>query len=163
MTQYQVVGQCAHVTTYAIDGGRQTELLYKGAIVPQSATEKEIEHLLSLKLIEAVGGELFGTHEVGAVAGGDVRTGLDGKPVQSDEPGVGQPLTPDEEKAAAELADRRYAAQAKLTELGGKVPDGRASQPVLVEWLTAQGGAYDDLAKAEKSELLDLIKQRQQS
>lgn len=159
MTEYQVVGQCAHVTTYAIDGGKRTELLYKGSTVPQSATEKEIKHLLSLKLIEAVGGEPFGTHEVGAVAGGDVRTGLDGKPVQSAEPGVGQPLTSDEEKAAAEIAERRAAAKAKLP-ADGSAPDGRASQAVWVEYLTAQGGSYDDLAKADKADLIKLAEQR---
>lgn len=159
MTTYQVVGQCAHVTTRGIDGSKRSELLYKGSIVPDSATDAEIKHLLSLNLIAAVGGELFGTHEVGAVAGGDVRTGLDGGLVQSVEPGVGQPLTSEEEKAAAELAERRAAARAKLP-AGGSEPDGRASQAVWVEYLVANGSRYTDIKDAEKAELQRLAKQQ---
>nr|WP_221374393.1 hypothetical protein [Actinoplanes polyasparticus] len=157
MTTYQVVGQCAHVTTLNVDGGKRSELLYKGSIVPDSATAKEIEHLLSLRLIAPMGGELLGTHEVGAVAGGDIRTGLDGNLVQSVEPGVGQPLTSEEEKAAAELAERRAAAKAKLP-ANNDEPDGRASKDVWVEYLAANGYDYDELVKQDKAELQKLAK-----
>jgi hypothetical protein len=161
MTTYQVTGQCAHVTTQGIDGSKRSELLYKGSIVPESATAAEIKHLLSLNLISAVGGEPLGTHEVGAVAGGEVRTGLDGNPVQSKEPGVGEPLTDNEQKSAAELEQKRAAARAKLPEDGSE-PDGRAGQAVWVEYLLAKhpDRQYADLKDVDKSELQALAKQQ---
>ncbi len=157
MTTYQVVGQCAHATTQHIDGSKRSELLYKGSIVPDSATAKEIEHLLSLRLIAPVGDGPFATHEVGPVAGGDVRTGLDGNPVVSPEPGVGQPAGEDKAKAERELAERRAAAQAKLP-ADGALPDGRAGKDVWIEFLARQGYDYDELAKQDKAELQALAK-----
>lgn len=163
MTTYQVVGHCAHVTTVDIAGGKQTQLLYKGSMVPDSATPKEIEHLLSIRAITPVGGEPFNTHEVGAVAGGDVRTGLDGNPVQSVEPGVGKPVDSDEAqreaKAAAELEQKREAARAKLP-ADGSEPDGRAGKDVWVEHLAANGYDYDELVKQDKAELQKLARQQ---
>lgn len=153
MTTYQVVGQCAHVTVLGVDGGKQIQLLYKGSILPSSATEQQIKHLLSLNLIAAVGGEPVGTHEVGAVAGGTVRTGLDGDEVESVEPGIGKPLDPD----ADVTAGKRAAARAKLPE-DGSAPDGRAGHDVWVEYLAARGYDYFELAKQEKSELVSLAK-----
>ncbi len=163
MTTYQVVGQCAHVTTLAVDGGKRSELLYKGSILPESATEKEIAHLLSLNLIAEIGGEPLGTHEVGAVAGGDVRTGLDGNPVQSVEPGIGHPVDDEASrkvKADADLAERRAAAQAKLP-ADGSLPDGRAGKDVWVEFLVRDGAAYGDVKDADKAELIEMAKSRQ--
>ncbi len=161
MTTYQVVGQCAHVTTAAVDGSKRSELLYKGSIIPESATAKEIEHLLSLKLIAPIGGEPFGTHEVGAVSGGDVRTGLDGKPVVSDEPGIGQPVDDAGSKAKAdgELAEKRAAAKAKLP-ADGSAPHGNAAQAVWVEYVVGRGQDYDTVKDVDRDELKALAEQQ---
>ena len=60
---------------------------------------------------------------------------------------------------AKELAEKRADARAKLSEMGG-VPDGRSAQAVWVEYLVGKGGRYEDLAKADKSELQKLAKQQ---
>ncbi|HLL69011.1 MAG TPA: hypothetical protein VK453_25350 [Micromonosporaceae bacterium] len=150
MTKYQVTGQCAHVTVEGI-GGSQKQLLYKGAFVPESATPAEIKHLLSVNAITAVGGAPLGTHEVGSVTAGDVRAGLDGKPVASAEPGVGEPV-----KVDTDLDARRTEAQKKLAASGG-VPKGTHGEDVWVEAAVARGYSYDDAVKAGKAELQKLL------
>jgi hypothetical protein len=62
-------------------------------------------------------------------------------------------------KADAELAEKRAAAKAKLPE-DGSAPDGRAGQPVWVEYLVTRGSRYEDVAKADKDELVKLAKQQ---
>ncbi|WBB94193.1 hypothetical protein [Verrucosispora sp. WMMC514] len=188
MTEYQVTGEVAHVT---VEGqfGRQKHLLYKGSrFSAPPATDEEVTHLLSINVITELGGDPVGTHEVGAVAGGEVRAGLDGEPVQSAEPGVGRPVdaqqvvtttghgqavtvtnsdeggqtvarTADEQ--AADTEARRQAAREKLAKLGGKAPDGRHSEDVLIEYLVGQGSNYADLVNTDKADLVELVKARQ--
>lgn len=175
---YQVVGECAHVTADTAMGPARV-LLYKGALVPADA--KELKHLLSAGLVAQVGGdETGGVNADGltvAEAEGKVDTPAakaakeaDADPaptpaeVQTAAVAAGTPNADEpsaEEKAAAEVAERRKAARERLAALGGKAPDGRASQDVLVEYLVAQGGNYDDLSRAEKPDLVDMVKARQ--
>lgn len=52
MSQYVVTGACAYLTQVnAVDGKLYRTLLYQGALVPESATEAEIEHNLASGLI----------------------------------------------------------------------------------------------------------------
>lgn len=54
MTQYQVVGECAHVTT-TTPRGPERVLLYRPAVLPADVPEHEIQHLLARKLIAPLG------------------------------------------------------------------------------------------------------------
>lgn len=173
---YQVVGECAYATVDT-PMGRARTLLYKGALVP--AGSPDLKHLLSTGLVAEVGGEETGGVNADGVTLAEAQGKVDvpattestepavapspaevlTTAVAAGTPGADEPSA--EEKAAKELADRRAAAREKLTALGGKAPDGRASQDVLVEYLVAQGGNYDDLSRAEKSDLVDMVKARQ--
>lgn len=164
-TVYQVVGECAYVTTETALG-RAKVLLYKGAIVPANAPE--LEHLLGAKLVAKVGGEETGgvnaegqpakpvtAKKASTPATSGENTSGDDKPNGESEAGEG-----DAPAAADELAAKREAARAKLPE-GGALPHANAGQPVWVEWHVAQGGNYDDLAKVDKADLVELARSRQ--
>lgn len=179
MAIYQVVGECAHVTELTALG-KTVVLRYKGATVSPDAPE--LKHLLDQKLVAKVGDDETGGVNADGVtlaeARGDVHPSGALPPAEeddrrspaevltaataattafSDEPSA-------EEKAAAELTEtneRRQAAREKLAKLDGKAPDGRHHEDVLVEYLVAQGGNYDDLVRAEKSDLVEMVKSRQ--
>lgn len=174
---YQIVGECAHVTEATAMGVARV-LRYKGSLV--SPDEPNLKHLLDTGLVAEVRGAGTGGVNADGVtlaeAEGEVDTPTgDTTPaepaptpeetltaaVAAGTPGAEEPSA--EEKAAKELTERRAAAQEKLAALGGKAPDGRSHPDVLVEYLVAQGGNYDDLVKAEKPDLLDMVKTRQQS
>ncbi|MCX5066653.1 hypothetical protein OOJ91_12265 [Micromonospora lupini] len=167
---YQLVGECAYISTNTALG-RAKVLMHKGALVPDDAPE--LKHLLSIGMAARVGGDETGgvnaAGEPAAVADGIVVPAPDGSRAlapaepEQDTPADDAPVgeQSDEDKSAADTAERRRVAREKLAALGGKTPDGRQSADVLVEYLVAQGGSYDDLARAEKPDLLDLVKQRQ--
>lgn len=180
MATYQLVGECAYVSTNTALG-RAKVLMHKGALIPADAPE--LKHLLDIGMAARVDDDETGgvnaAGEPAAVADGTVTPAADGsRSMQPAEDGEqqeqattgtahGQGLNlrnteaTDEDKAAAETAARRQAAREKLAALGGKAPDGRASHDVLVEYLVAQGGNYDDLVRAEKSDLVEMVKSRQ--
>lgn len=150
MTTYQVTGECAHVTVSSA-AGVNTVLLYKGAFLPDNTTSERINHLLSAGLIKQVDGD---------PAKAPVAANPSLTPEQA---GTEDKVKPAKASGAAddEVAARRKAAQEKLDSMDG-VPDGRASKDVLVEYLVRQGGNYDDLAKADKADLVAMAKDRQQ-
>lgn len=175
---YQIVGECAYVTEHTALG--QTRILrYKGALV--AADCPDLKHLLSTGLVAKVGGEETGgvnadgvtqaeaegkvdTPAASAAAVADTEPAPSPAEVQAAAVAAGTPGAEEpsaEEKAAADLAGRRAAAREKVTALNGKAPDGRASQDVLVEYLVGQGGDYDELVKADKSDLVEMVKARQ--
>jgi hypothetical protein len=168
MSAYQVVSECAHVTLDT-PYGRSVVLLMKGAMVPADAPE--LERLVEDGFVAKVGSdETGGVDASGRPAGAydaDVPEGLTTTPVEkSAEQRKADAEAADNAKAAdakakadAELAERRAAAKAKLP-TDGSAPDGRAAQAVWVEYLAGRGGNYDDLAKAEKDELIKLAKQQ---
>lgn len=173
MSVYQVVAECAHVT---IDGptGRAVNLLMKGAHVPADAPE--LKRLLADKFVAQVGSDDTGGVDAYGIPAGaydaDVPANLTTTPVEKSEEqlkaeadAAAKAKADAEEadkqaKADAELADKRAAAKAKLP-TDGSAPDGRAAQAVWVEYLAGRGGNYDDLAKADKDELIKLAKQQQ--
>jgi hypothetical protein len=158
---YQVVGECAYVTTDTAVG-RAKVLLYKGALV--SAAAPELKHLLSTGLVAKVGGdETGGVNAEGQPAEPVTAQKADSPPVKSDEvKSDSEPNTADANaKAAAdEVAAKREAARAKLPE-GGAMPHHAAGQSVWVEWHVNQGGLYDDLKDQDKPALVELAKSRQ--
>ncbi|MFC0504231.1 hypothetical protein [Micromonospora costi] len=177
MATYQLVGECAYVSTNTALG-RAKVLVHKGALIPADAPE--LKHLLDIGMAARVGGDETGgvnaAGEPAAVADRTVVPASDGsramEPVEEQTAtgtAHGQSLNvsnadaepTEEDKAAAETAARRQAAREKLAALGGKAPDGRASTDVLVEYLVAQGGNYDDLIRSERSDLVETVKSRQ--
>jgi len=63
VSQYVVTGSCALLTTVSpLDGKPYKTLLYTGSLVPDSATEAEIEHNLSTGLIGPV--DVIGDQDV---------------------------------------------------------------------------------------------------
>ena len=98
----------------------------------------------------------------------DTDTGDKGDPVTigdaglppADEQDNGTVNTPAETPADPELETRRAAARAKLP-ADGSAPKASHGQDVWVEYLVAQGGNYDDLAKQDKKELQELAARRE--
>lgn len=155
---YQVVAECAYVTVDAVTG-RATQLLLKGALVPGDAPE--LERLVRDKYVAKVGGDETGGVDAAGVPAAaynsDVPASLTSTPAKSTEQQTAEAAAA---KADAELADRRAAAQAKLPE-GGAMPDGRAGKDVWVEYLVAKGSRYEDVAAADRDELMKLAKQQE--
>lgn len=151
MTQYQVVGACAHVRTMT-PSGPMTRLLDKGALLPSGVPADRIRHLLSVGLIKAVGSA--GPELPGAAVPGGVADERVPSAEGSVDPGSqGQSGSPDDDP-------ERAAARAKLP-ADGALPHHAAGQPVWVEWHVAQGGNYDDLKNQDKATLVELAKSRQ--
>lgn len=186
MTAYQVVAECAHVTVTEAGGIPAMKLLYKGAPVPDGVDPKRLKHLLDNHLIAAVDGVPLAPN---ASVDQDPARGLDSVTTEvlqgekPEEPRQDPALEAGErvqatvtaegaiDKAAespndgpdVEVERRRTAAQAKLAKLGGKTPDGRSSEDVLVEYLAGKGYGFDELSKQSKPELLDLVEKTRQS
>ena len=185
--RYQVIAECAHVVT-STTGVRSQVLLYKGAFLPEDVEPQRLKFLLDGGFVAEEG---EGAVAPNAAVVQDPRRGADsvtedvlrgekpaegdgpssdvserGADVVSDEGRIDKAADPDgvqaaQDKAAAEVAARRAAAQEKLAALDGAAPDGRASKDVLVEYLVAQGGSYEDLAKADPADLKKMVKDRQ--
>ncbi|MEU7170319.1 hypothetical protein ABZ949_02360 [Micromonospora tulbaghiae] len=185
--RYQVVAECAHVVT-STTGVRSQVLLYKGAFLPADVEPERLRFLLDGGFVAEEGEVAVAPN---ASVEQDPRRGADSvtedvlrgeKPadadgpssdvservaeVVSDEGRIDKAADPDgvqaaQDKTAAEVAARRAAAQEKLAALDGAAPDGRASKDVLVEYLVGQGSNYDDVSKADKSDLLAMVKSRQ--
>lgn len=141
--QYQVVGECAHVT---VDGpmGRTRTLLYKGAVFGPEVPE--VEHLLSTGLVRRV--------DNGQVSGGVDAAGVpDGT---TDTPGafpgpdaaLGLPAPVD-----AEREPKRAAAAAKLP-TDGSPPKHNNGEDVWVEYAVRQGMDRGEAERAGKAELM---------
>lgn len=137
---YKVVGQCAHVTTMT-ESGRRKIMLFKGNPLPADTPEKEIRHLLSVKLIAQTGGGVVQA-EPSRVSetddsGGQPPAGQDSVPVDDPE---------------------RVKAREKLP-ADGSQPDKRAGEAVWVEYAVAKGYSYDAARQAGKQELIGLLTQ----
>jgi len=161
MSVYQVVAECAHVT---MDGptGRAVNLLMKGAHVPADAPE--LKRLLADKFVAEVGkDDTGGVDAYGIPAGAygaDVPANLTTTPLEkSEEQRKAEAEAEANYRAAADLAEKRQAAKAKLPEDGSE-PDGRAGQDVWVEYLVARGSMYEDVKDASKADLRKLAEQQ---
>lgn len=154
MAEYQVVGQCAHVSTVT-PGGRQTLLLHWGALLPEGVPAEQIKHLLSVKLIKKVGTD--GPEVPGAAV---PETGVVPSPVAPVLPAPASAGDGDEQRPAGGKAfddPERVAAREKLP-TNGELPDGRAAHAVWVEAAVARGYLYEAAAATEKAELVKLLR-----
>ena len=165
---YQVTGECAHVTVNT-QLGPTVQLVYKGQLVPPGTSPERIKHLLDSGLIKRLDDPADAAPANPSILP-PTETGTGhGQSVTADSTGDDGKTNPDEERAdeqGAESSDddtetRRAAAREKLAALGGRAPDGRHSADVLVEYLVTQGGRYEDLIRAEKGDLVDMVKARQ--
>ncbi len=147
MTSYQVTGQCAHVTVEGFGGGLQKQLLYRGSFIPDTATEDEIKHLLSINAISPVDPD-FGTHEPPRTVDPNAPPS---ETRRSADPTAPPPVDP-------EVQRKRDEAKAKLP-ADGSAPDGRASDAVHVEYLVGKGFSRDEVEKASGKDLRDLTKE----
>lgn len=161
MANYQITGECAHVLVDS-PTGPTTVLLYKGAPVPPNVSPERIKHLLYSGLIKEVGDDPAQTPVApnSPLTPQAAGTDKDPDPAAKPEPDPENDTPAEAPAEADDVTARRAAAREKVTALGGKAPDGRASHDVLVEYLAGQGGSYDDLAKATKPELLEMVRTR---
>lgn len=133
---FRVTAECVQVRC----DGPSWQLLYKGAVLPESADGEWVEHLLSMRMVERLSG-------VEPVKVADAPSGAAPAGGSSD---GGQ---------AAEVDAKRAEAQGKLPK-DGSMPDKRAGQAVWVEYLVAQGSSYEDVRNADKADLISLAEQR---
>jgi len=136
---YKVVGECAHVTVMT-NLGATTQLVYKGALVPESTAPETIQHLLSVGLIRQVAGP----------APAD-----DAAPTEGSAPAVVAPSPSDAET----LSEERLAAREKLPADGP--PHANAGEPVWIEYAVVKGYDYEAAKSAGKAELRRLLEQQQ--
>lgn len=165
--QYQVIGQCANFSVTFPDGRRGRQLLFKGQLVPATATQAEIDHHLSIKAIVPVAGlhvaepsveetrtvaDPSSEPEQSAEPDGE----LGGEPVQGDNPqDLDGDSDPDQADADQKWADADTKAQA-LVDSGSK-PDGRSNPLVIAAFLVHKGYDRSAVEKADKKDLLDLV------
>jgi hypothetical protein len=155
-SRYQVIGECAHVTTVGLGGVSAMTLLYKGAFLPEGVDQARIRHLLDSKLIAEVGDAPIAPNAAVEQPNPDTEDN-DGDGDAGD--GV-HPVVTDEQRqqqakasADADAAERRRAeARAKLP-ADGSAPDGRASFETWVEYAVVQGMDRSEVEKASKEEL----------
>jgi hypothetical protein len=171
------------LTMYRGASGTNGGYLYRGGVLEASQVDaRDAERLVAENFLEWVvrKGEGF-------VLAEDTPTGSAGDPVVVGDTGtVPENETPDigtindgglakleerqkadedakaaaaQSKAAAELAEKRAAAKAKLP-ADKSAPDGRAAQAVWVEYLVSRGSRYEDVKDVEKDELQKLAKQQ---
>jgi hypothetical protein len=134
--QWQVTGEAVFVKA-PTPFGPQGMVLHRHAVLPPGVSAETIEHLKGVNLIAPFGGD----PTVAATVEPAVPT---------------EPPAPVDVAVDAETAAKREAARAKLAE--GVVPDGRAAQPVLVEYLATKGYDYDALKDTDKTELAEMIR-----
>jgi hypothetical protein len=134
MATYQVVAECAHVTT---EGG--LKLLYKGAFVPDGQDPKRLKHLIDSGLVKEVGK--------------DADAGLaPNAAVVPDEFATTGGAKAEVESGQAEIDRKQAEAKAKLP-ADGSAPDGRAGHEVWVEYAVVRGMDRDEATKAGKDEI----------
>ncbi|GGN39530.1 hypothetical protein FHR83_006700 [Actinoplanes campanulatus] len=179
MTEYQVVGECAHVETEELGGAKSLTLLYKGSRLPAGVPEARIRHLLDAHLIAPVGevpiapnsavpqdpetGLGSVTSEVlrgepaeeQSVSGSDASDAV-AKTVVEEGSVVQAAEQPRQASTDTEAEARRADARAKLAESGG-VPDGRSSDAVMVEFLVGKGYDRAEAEKADRAQLKALV------
>ncbi|MFY1686488.1 hypothetical protein [Plantactinospora sp. WMMB782] len=166
MTQYQVVGQVAHVRTQSPQGP-MTRLLYKGSLLPDDVSPEQIRHLLSVKLIAPFGGvggsDLPGAALPPPIAGQESADDADTDGGNTDDNGGGGPQGGGGTEGSETPFDDpdRTAARSKLP-TDGSLPDGRAAHAVWVEAAVARGYAYEAARGTAKPELMDLLRNQQQ-
>ncbi len=135
MAAYQVVAECAHVTT---SGGLR--LLYKGAFVPDDCDRDRLQHLVDAGLVKEVKSADDTPLAPNAAIVPDEFAATSG--------GSAQPDTSEDD----ETAKQREAAAAKLP-TDGTAPDGRASKEVWVEYAVRSGMDRGEAEKASKEDL----------
>ncbi len=157
---YQVVTECAYVTQQTT-AGKATILMMKGSLVP--ADSPSLKHLLDNGFVVKVGGDETGGLNADGVTLAEANADDKSKQDTANETEAQDDGGKDDESPVEDAAvtDRRNTAREKLSKLGGKVPDGRQGDDVLVEYLVGRGYRYEDISKADKAELLDLVKQSQ--
>jgi hypothetical protein len=138
MTAFRVVGQCAHVTTMT-EGGKRRVLLYRGAPLPSDVPEREVRHLLSVRLIAPVGGA------------------APASPVEEPPPVEEEP-PPATEQGGGQLSQERIDAIAELPD-DGSLPPPAARKAVWVEAAVRRGYEYGAASAATKAELVELLRQ----
>ncbi len=162
-SRYQVVAECAYVKT-SDASGVSWRLLEKGALF--FGNTPNLQHLLDNGYAAKVGGEATGGVDASGVPSGaytvDVPPGVTSTPVEkSEELRRAEAEAEANYRAAADLAEKRAAAKAKLPEDGSE-PDGRAGQAVWVEYLLVKhpDRQYDDLKDVTKADLQKLAEQQ---
>ena len=177
--RYQVIAECAHVTT-STTGVRSQVLLYKGAFLPEDVEADRLKFLLDGGFVAEEGKLAVAPN---AAVEQDPRRGVDSvtpdvlrgeKPAEDERPSsdvAGQvaDVVSEEgriDKAAtapgedSEVAQKRAAARAKLP-TDGSLPKASHGQDVWVEYLVGQGYDYAETSKQDKDELVKLAKSRQ--
>jgi hypothetical protein len=147
--QYQVQSACVVVPAITSDG-EQLHTLFTGAVFQANPQHPRIVHNVDSGYIAELGAKATPGVDGAGVAVVDNKRpdGTEvGAPVELNDPGV-----------VNEAAQVRAAAAAKLPE-DGSAPDGRAAQPVWVEYLAKRGYDYAELVKQDKPELMKLAKQ----
>ncbi|MET8278270.1 hypothetical protein [Micromonospora sp. NPDC005174] len=178
--RYQVVAECAHVTT-STTGVRSQVLLYKGAFLPDDVEPERLTFLLDGGFVAEEGDTPVAPN---AAVEQDPRSGADSvtpdvlrgeKPAEDERPSsdVSEQVAAvaiDEgsiDKAAVapgvdpEVEQKRAAARAKLP-ADGSAPKSSHGIDVWVEYLVGQGYDYAQVSKEQdKQVLIDLAKSRQ--
>lgn len=159
--RYQVLSEGVFAQTRDSQG-LTWRLFEKGALIGGDTTN--LEHLLECRYVVKVGDDATGGVDADGRPSGaydvQVPEGVTSTPTEKTE----EQLRAEREaeanyRAAADLAEKRAAAQAKLP-ANNEEPDGRASQAVWVEYLVSQGSRYEDVKDATKADLIDLAKQQ---
>ncbi|GAB7053120.1 hypothetical protein [Catenuloplanes indicus] len=159
--RFQVIAECAYAKI-ADAAGVSWRLFEKGALIP--ANTPNLDHLLRNHYVAKVGEKATGGLNADGFPSGaedvEVPEGITTTPSGGQSVGA-NPNGPasDAEKAAAEVAERRAAARAKLP-ADGAAPDGRAGKDVHVEYLVGKGYDYDELVKQDKADLVEMGKQQ---
>lgn len=135
MTQYQVVGECAHVTVDSA-AGRVSVLLYRPSPIPPGVPQERIDHLLSVGLIAKIG--------AGETIEYPAPPTPDAPPAEVDEPDP-------------EVVKAREAAKAKLP-ADGSAPPANAAKDVWVEHAVKQGMDRTEAEKADRADLIAALK-----
>ncbi len=178
--RYQVVAECAHVTT-STTGVRSQVLLYKGAFLPDDVDADRLAFLLDGGFVAEEGKVAVAPN---AAVVQDPRLGVDSvtpavlqgeKPADPEHPSsdvaaqVAEVVTAEGsiDKAAVppgdspEVAQKRAAAREKLP-ADGSAPKAQNGIDVWVEYLVDQGYDYAQVSKEQdKQVLIDLAKSRQ--
>jgi hypothetical protein len=148
MARYQVVGECAHVVVTDHTGVKATNLLYKGAPIPDDIDPDRLEHLLSSGLAAEIG---------------DVPLAPNAAVEQDGQVGI-PPLAPADSppgevasEADPQVEAEREAARAKLP-ADGSAPHANAGKPVWVEHAVRSGTDRTEAEKADKADLIAALK-----
>ena len=140
MTGYRICGELG-VFTVVTPAGPAKTTMYKGAVVPDTATAAEVRHHLSVGLIEPV-------------AGSEPEPAVSPTVVPSPDDDGGQP--PQDSVPADD--PERVKAREKLP-ADGAAPHRNAAEATWIEYAVAKGYSYDAARQAGKQELIGLLTQ----